>query len=218
MTDSMRGVMGLDGDVDKLAAFYDGWAAAYDEDVGTHGYGMPATVVATMLAAIAADPRLASLADRSVRVLDAGCGTGQVGRCLVDAGYRNLRGVDLSPEMVNVAAALGIYRSLRGGVDLTAPVDDELAAAADIVTVGGVFTVGHVPPEALATMAGLVRPGGLLVVSTRKAYHEQTDYRRVSARLVADGRLDLIHHVEDGPYTMDSTGDYWAYRVNERDS
>ena len=76
------------------------------------------------------------------------------------------------------------------------------------------FTVGHVPPEALSTVATLVRHGGLLSVSTRKAYHQETDYLVFQDQLVADGVLDLLLHIAEGPYTMDSTGDYWVYRVN----
>ena len=52
------------------------------------------------------------------------------------------------------------------------------------------------------------------VVSTRRAYHEETDHRSVSERLVGAGRLELVVHTRDAPYTKDSTGDYWAYRVS----
>ena len=86
--------------------------------------------------------------------------------------------------------------------------------SADIVTVGGVFTVGHVAPTALGVMASLVRSGGLLVVSTRRTYLEQTNFREVVGTLVGDGTLRLLIHFEDAPYTMDSTGDYWAFQVN----
>ena len=107
--------------------------------------------------------------------------------------------------------------TLEAGINLTNPPPEHLRASADIVTVGGVFTVGHIAPEALAVMASLVRPGGLLVVSTRAAYLEQTNFREVVSGLIADDVLRLLVHFEKAPYTMDSTGDYWAFAVPGED-
>jgi 2-polyprenyl-3-methyl-5-hydroxy-6-metoxy-1,4-benzoquinol methylase len=45
--------------------------------------------------------------DRSVRILDLGCGYGAFLLMLRDSGYKNLRGVDLSPEQVQLANELG---------------------------------------------------------------------------------------------------------------
>jgi predicted TPR repeat methyltransferase len=211
MTESMHGAMSLDGDPSKLRAFYDGWAADYDEDVGQN-YGMPGMVAATLGATAEAAGWTTEYTASAV--LDAGCGTGAVGQALHDAGWTNLSGIDLSPEMAALADARGIYRSVEGGVDLTVPVAEHLDGAADAVTLGGVFTVGHVPPTAIATMATLVRDGGLLVVSTRDAYQNETDWHQVIGGLTTDGLLEPLIHTANGPYTMDSTGDYWGWRVH----
>ncbi len=212
MTDSMRGSMSLDGDVEKLARFYRDWAAAYDDDVASHGYGLPDMMVETLRAGVARLPANSPAAADGARVLDAGCGTGLVGIALASAGWAVLDGIDLSHEMVAEARKLGIYRTLRGGVDLTDPPAD-LLGAAPIVTLGGVFTVGHVPPRALADVAGLVMPGGLLVVSLRMAYRAETDLDVVRADLEARGVLVPLVEFTQRPYTMDSTGDYLAWQV-----
>lgn len=213
MTESMREAMSLDGDVDKLAAFYARWASYYDDDVSSHGYGLPAMMVETVLAATRIDGATRRFGDRSSKVLDAGCGTGLVGVALRGAGYTELHGIDISPEMIERARERGIYRSLEAGVDLATPLPDHLRSTADIVLVGGVFTVGHIPPEALQVVATLARPGGLLAVSTRASYHVDVGFRDVQRRLADDGLLQQLVHIADAPYTMDSTGDYWAWRV-----
>jgi len=212
MTESMHDAMSLDGDTDKLRAFYDNWADDYDLDVGSHGYGMPEMVVRTLIAC--ADALEWPATRQEISVIDAGCGTGLVGAVLHAQGWTNLRGVDLSEEMAAKAAARGIYTTVEGGIDLTSPAADHLRGSADAVTVGGVFTVGHVPPDALEPMASLARDGGVLAVSTRDAYQRDTNWHELVARLEAEGRLEPIVHTADGPYTMDSTGDYWGWRVH----
>ena len=39
-----------------------------------------------------------------VEILDFGCGTGFVGQCLNDLGYRNISGLDISENMLELAA------------------------------------------------------------------------------------------------------------------
>jgi predicted TPR repeat methyltransferase len=217
MTDSMREAMSLDGDPDKLESFYDRWAATYDADVADHGYGLPQSMLSALMTAIdvlsAADPRCRRFAQPSTVVLDAACGTGQVGLALRDAGYTVIDGIDLSAEMTAVAARSGVYRRLESGIDLTRDPPAHLVAHAEVMTVGGVFTVGHIPPGSLRPMSTMVRPGGLMVVSTRKAYQDDTGFAEVSAGLVNEGCFGLVVHQTDRPYTMDSTGDYWVYRL-----
>ncbi|MFT7476596.1 MAG: 2-polyprenyl-3-methyl-5-hydroxy-6-metoxy-1,4-benzoquinol methylase [Verrucomicrobiales bacterium] len=213
ITESMSKSMSLDGDITKLSDFYRSWASNYDDDVASHGYGLPSMMVRTVESALTASNPEETRLDRRVRVLDAGCGTGLVGAALADAGFEEIHGVDLSEEMIEGAQRRGIYASLEGGVDLSMEAPEHLVRSAGVVTVGGVFTVGHVAPSALSVMSTMARRGGLLVVSTRQAYLDQTNFREVVGGLIGDGTLRLLIHAEDAPYTMDSNGDYWAFEV-----
>ena len=53
-------------------------------------------------------------ADRGAAIIDLGCGHGALLREAADAGYRNLRGVDTSPQQVAMAARLGIAGVAQG--------------------------------------------------------------------------------------------------------
>jgi len=214
MTESMNESMSLGGDVQKLRSYYKDWAKTYDDDVASHGYGLPSMMVQTVEAAMTALAGTDGRIDRSVRVLDAGCGTGLVGSALCDAGFDAVHGIDLSHEMAEQAMRRGVYASIQSGIDLMEAPPDYLHQSAEIVTVGGVLTVGHVPPSALSHLAKLVVPGGLLVVSTRASYIEDTDFCDVVEGLINDGALRLLVRESNAPYTMDSNGDYWAFEVS----
>ena len=211
-TESMNHAMSLDGDADTLAKFYDDWAADYDEDIKAD-YLSPAMMVRTLREAIANNDALAWASESSVSVLDAGCGTGLTGVALAKAGYTTIDGVDLSAEMIAQATKTGVYRTLESEFDLLQAPPERWRSAYDLVTIAGVFTVGHIPPDALVNVAAMARPGGLVIVSTRAAYYDSTNFGQVSDDLQAHGKLDLVHKITDGPYTMDSTAHYWAYRV-----
>lgn len=220
LSDGIRDALALDGDVQAIKRYYEGWADDYDEDVGAERYALPdevARLLDQLVRQDAGEPIDGLTIDPGPpdpSILDVGCGTGLIGVRLTHSGYRTIDGVDLSPAMTERAATRGCYRNLRSGVDITAPLPDDLLAAADIVIVGGVFTVGHVPPSALAAVAAMTRPGGLLLVTTRVQYYEETDYQAVSDRLEADGTLSLLTVNRDRPYTLDSDGHFWAYLVN----
>ena len=214
----LHAAMSLDGDREALASYYAEWAATYDADVGGEDYGLPGSVVFTIDAVAAELPQLASV---ELPVLDAGCGTGMIGTALAGRGHTAIDGIDLSPEMTAVAAQLSVdgwpvYRKLDAPVDLTAPLPERWAASAPIVVCGGVFTVGHVPPDTLRNVVQLVAPGGLLVTTVRQGYFETTDYGAVSDELVGSGTVEIVAQFDALPYTEDSTGRFYAYRVVSR--
>ncbi len=211
--ESMIESMSLDGDPNKLAAYYDKWASEYDADVSSHGYGLPTMMVSLLRQVTQLDLDYPQLLSPDCAVLDVGCGTGLVGVELAAAGYTNLTGIDLSDEMIKVARSRNIYTNLIAGVDITQPAPAALRSSADVVTIAGVFTVGHVPPEALAVVSTMVRPGGIVLASTRAAYFQNTNYQAFSDSMLEDGNLELLLRIDDAPYTMDSTAHYWAYRV-----
>jgi len=209
--------MSLDGDPTKLAAYYAKWAETYDADVGDDDYGLPGSVLVTIAKATSHVPWLD---DRSITCLDAGCGTGRVGIALAAAGYRQIDGVDLSPEMAALALerrrvdGSAVYREVEAPIDLTAEVPCGWKHAADLVIVGGVFTIGHIAPHALWRVADYVRPGGVLITTVRPGYYDTTAYGQVSEEFSSGDRAELLVEFDDLPYTADSHGRYFAYLVN----
>ena len=174
--------------VEDAAQLYDEWAATYDDDVfGTLGFTGSARIAELLVAA---------LSDRDQPVVDLGCGTGAVGRRLAELGIATIDGIDLSPEMLAVAATTGAYRDLAVA-DLNAP-PGELNGKYGASISAGTFTTGHVGPQAVAPLMELLRPGGVVawVIAT-------TTWPRFEPALATHDLVVLHREIEpirrDGP-------------------
>lgn len=131
----------------QLADRYDRWATQYDADHDGWEWIGPAKAV----------EQLRALGTMST-VLDAGCGTGRVGVELAGIGWDGtLVGVDLSAEMLAVAAETAYYERLVQASLTELPLED---GSVDAVIATGVFTHGHVGSEAFPEVLRVVRPGG----------------------------------------------------------
>ncbi len=201
----------LDGSVDALKTFYAGWSDHYEEDTLSWGYAAPDHALVLLQSsgpdpALRVDPR-----NPDLRIMDAGCGTGLMAKRLHAAGYRNIDGFDLSPEMVEIARQSGLYRVLEGSVDINAPVRSAWRGRYDCTISIGVFTPGHVSPESLSRLVDLTRAGGIIVVSTRVAYCTSENYQDFSQELEERGEIRLLASHRDAPYTTDEAAHYWLY-------
>jgi predicted TPR repeat methyltransferase len=159
-------------------ALYAKWADTYESDfVINQGYEHPKVI--------------AEIFDKQIpvinTVIDIGTGTGLVGLYL-----KKLRsaiaidGVDISPEMLEVARSKGVYRNLYIR-DLTKEVIDT-AAPYDALICIGIFTHGHLGPETLNSLIPLVKPNGSFVIGINAKYFEQEDFTSKFAEL-AEKRL-----------------------------
>lgn len=203
----------LDGDVARLAHFYRGWAGSYELDVGREGYCGP-TVVAELASAV----QTAYLANEraAIAILDAGCGTGLVGAQLKRLGFQLLDGFDLSGEMAEKARKTGVYRHVRGDVDLNGLLSDYPSASYDITVCCGVFTLGHIRPDALRGLARVTRRNGFIIASTRKSYAEATSFEDEVRHLQDTGLLVTAQCLKNGRYIAEEGAHYWVFQVTDK--
>jgi len=193
----------LDGDPQNVKQFYEDWARNYNLDTTSSDYTGPA-ISAKLLSQY--------LSAKKSRLLDAGCGTGLVGIELQVLGYDNIDGFDLSDSMAEQAVATGAYQQVLGGIDMMRATESYPAASYAAIISVGVFTLGHVPPEALLVLLQLASPGGLLLISTRTHYYDQANFQSVLDDLVVDNQVELLQVIRDAPYNNDGDGHYWVMR------
>jgi predicted TPR repeat methyltransferase len=175
-------------DVDEITQYYDDWAERYDGDLDEWSYEAPDTASRMLLAHGAGD-----------RVLDAGCGTGLVGRALRRGGYDGrLVGVDVSAASLEQAAEAGVYTSIQVG-DLQRPLEFDDDAFSGLICVGVMTYVPQVD-AAWREFARVVAPGGVVVVTQREDLWDERGCRSVVDAMAAAGVWTPIEVSDARPY------------------
>jgi len=151
-----------DGNKQEL---FDDWASTYDHDlVDDLGYVADAEACRQFVSLIT---------DRQARILDAGCGTGLVGRRLKQAGYTNIHGNDYSVKMLDQARATGAYQSLEQH-DLTLPVKAHQLYDAAIAV--GVFAFSVPSAEHIVNITRSLKVGGIAIVTVNGKAWKEVDW------------------------------------------
>ncbi len=202
----LKGAYGLSSPADNRS-YYRDFASHYDSSFAAAlGYVYPGAVARALLACQRLDGP----------VLDVGCGTGLVGAELRKSQPDLLiDGVDISPEMLAVAAQKGLYGRLFE-VDLT----DDISALQNGFADGngyaglisaGTFTHGHLGPEPIAGLISCCRSGAQAVIGVNAAHHQAYNFAPFMDRLVANGRIKapdydevMIYDGNDQDYAGDT--------------
>lgn len=136
---------------------FDAYAPTFDRHLREQlAYRTPEALVQALAAA-------GAVADAGADVLDLGCGTGLSGQVLKPFA-RSITGIDLSPRMLEKAAASGVYSRLVEA-ELPQCLDAEAAGSFDLAFGADVMIyLGAVEPV-FSRLARVVRPGGLSALS-----------------------------------------------------
>ena len=169
------------GERETLDNLYDEWSKDYDQQLWASGN--PYIAIATGLVG-------RHVQDYDAKILDAGCGTGNMAQVLHQMGYRNIEGLDPSAGMLAVAQRKEVYQQLHqlyldARVDLA---DDSF----DAVVAAGVLTHGHAPPESLDGILKLTRPGGSIIFSLSAIAYEEFGFKQKIDALEESGQWQKL--------------------------
>ena len=168
---------------DETRAMYDRWASVYDRDLKEGEYQQPARC---------AEALRKHSPNHNLKVLDVGCGTGLSGLALNHYGFENIDGCDLSQGMLDQANALEIYGRLFT-CDLNHPPLDVSNNLYDAITAVGVFSFGHIMPEAIDELLRILRPGGTIIIGLNDHYYEEGSLTQKFENLELKGSLKIIN-------------------------
>ena len=186
----------LDSD-EKSRALYRDWAETYDETMlkGLN-YLSPAKV---------ADLLALYLADRKAAVLDIGCGTGLAGQGLAAHGFTTIDGLDVSPEMMRVAARRGVYRNFIAA-DLNRPLDIANDSYGGMGC-SGTFTHGHVDARCLDELFRVLKPGAPFAFTVKLEVWEPLGFKDKLGALMECGRITERAFAHDRHYDTSTQPD-----------
>ena len=103
-------------------------------------------------------------ANKDIKILDAGAGTGIIGEMLVQQGYSNIDALDISEEMLNLAKKKNIYKRYICAALSDVPIDDIQTGEYDVTLCAGTIVYGQAKPSALDECVRHVRPGKVLLL------------------------------------------------------
>lgn len=165
----------------EVAAYYNEWASDYNETLASWDYRAPVGVAHLMQQHVPMDRRL----------LDAGCGTGLSGHALYDAGYRDIVGIDISPDSLIIAEKTGAYRRVHIQNLQEAPFPFDTGSF-DAIACVGVLTHVADPAALFREFCRLVTSGGYIVLTHRDDLFDSQDYNGILARLQDEGLWETI--------------------------
>ncbi len=150
---------------------YAAWAASYDIGFARQEtYQLPEQTARAFVASGGRGP-----------ILDIGAGTGLLGQQLSALGAGPVDAADLSPEMLAQALRKDVYRDLFE-VDINTGVPAARNSYRGVVS-SGMFTHGHVGPEALAALLRVASPGAHFALAINGAFFERSRFGDALQRL-----------------------------------
>jgi predicted TPR repeat methyltransferase len=188
----------------EMRAYYDQWARQYDKDMEDRDYAQPQRCTEALASV---------LAPEGATVLDIGCGTGRSGVALKLAGYNTVDGCDLSDEMLALAHATHAYHRVFQA-NLNEPPLDAADGQYDAATCVGVFSFGHVSPDALDEILRIVKPGGPVVIGLNEMFYEKGDLIRKLESMQDTGKLEILSQ-EKGDHLPGEGMSGWVIRLRK---
>ncbi|AZF21496.1 class I SAM-dependent methyltransferase [Pseudomonas sp. R3-52-08] len=210
---SVNRALNFNRDYFRLWDYYETWSTDYDNDVSEENYCGP-LVISDLLTSLLGNADTNNKQPRSaLRIMDACCGTGLVGKELTQRGFSNIEGCDLSPAMTQLARQTQAYGALYGGVDLTEHNTLIADNRYDVTLCCGAFIEGHLPIEAIHELIRMTSPGGLLLFSTRCTFYAAENFADLLDSLVAAKKLSSLPSLMNAPYLDEVHAHYLAFRI-----
>ena len=167
---------------DKILDYYENWTKKeqYNKDMVIWNYEAPQNT-ASLLNKHAID--------KKINILDAGCGTGLVGKELKKYGYTNLTGVDFSQSMLDLIPT-EIYHTIDL-IDLNEPLKYEDNTFDTIMCVG-TFTYGHVKARALNEFIRIIKNKGLICFTINEGIYKEYEFDKKIKELTTNNQWEII--------------------------
>ena len=167
---------------EKVLDYYHNWTkkGEYNKDMVAWNYEAPQNAVFLLNK---------HAMDKKINILDAGCGTGLVGKELKKYGFNSLTGVDFSQDMLDLIPT-GIYHTIDL-IDLNEPLKYEDNTFDALLCVGA-FTYGHVKAHALNEFIRIIKNQGLICFTINEGIYKEYEFDKKIDELTTNNKWEII--------------------------
>jgi ubiquinone/menaquinone biosynthesis C-methylase UbiE len=166
----------------KLNRHYKKWSNSYDQDMKDWGYAYPVQLKKILKENLKLK--------KSIKILDAGCGTGYVAEALIELKFKNIVGIDFSQAMLEIAKRKKIYSKL-----ICQSLNDTIKLRTnqfELVVCTGVLTSGHVGPSSIQELIRVVKPQGYFVCSIAESIFKKNGFKKEIEKLVEITTIEFV--------------------------
>ena len=183
---------------EKVLDYYDNWTkkGQYNKDMVIWNYEAPKNTTSLLNK---------HAVDKKINILDAGCGTGLVGKELKKYGYSNLTGVDFSQSMLDLIPT-GIYHTIDL-IDLNEPLKYE-DNTFDAIMCVGTFTYGHVKAHALNEFIRIIKNKGLICFTINEGIYKEYEFDKKINELTTTNQWEIIE-LSKSTYIVNKNIEAW---------
>ncbi len=143
--------------------------------------------------------------NKSITILDAGCGTGLVAKELLKEGFSNFIGLDFSQNMLDLVPK-NLYQELDL-VDLNNPLK-YTNNYFDAVICVGTFTYGHVKAYALDEFIRILKKNGLICFTVNEGIYNKNQFDKKIQDLVTKKNWEILE-LQKLTYIVNKDVDAW---------
>lgn len=173
---------------ENISEHYDELSSHYEEIYLRAGWHDPLKC-AELAKKCVGDDEVTQLA----QVLDMGCGTGLVGKYLLERNFKTIVGIDASKGMIEKASTKNVYAELHElflGRPDTFP--QQFYDRFDVVTASGILAEGHLDNKVFDEMLLSLKVGGYAIFATRTMYLTKYNYVEKIEELEATGKWQKV--------------------------
>jgi len=183
---------------EKVLEYYTNWSEdnKYDQDMIDWNYTAPTN---------SAKIFCKYTNDLSIKILDAGCGTGLVAKELKKLGFKNIIGVDFSQDMLDLIPQ-NIYQRLDL-VDLNDTLKYKNNEFDGIICVG-TFTYGHVKAKALDEFLRIIKPNGLICFTINEGIYQKYEFDKKIKELENNNKWKVLE-LKKSTYIVNKDVEAW---------
>ncbi|XP_057302900.1 ubiquinone biosynthesis O-methyltransferase-like [Hydractinia symbiolongicarpus] len=140
------------------------------------------------------------------KILDVGCGNGNLGKSLVEEGFKNIDGLDMSDKFLEMAKETKCYGKLFKALLTANPTPGIEDNSYDVAMSTGCYIACHLSMDTIFELARIVKPGGYIHYTVSDP-NDKMDFMYWQGKLMKEKKAELIYMKKEA-YRLDPRNNF----------